>query len=170
MLVSEGIGQDHQYLYECCDKLKAASTTEDKVKWRNMLVWNLARHAISEDLTVKEDLFKLQSFSPASPSFSPPLEQLMADLHHHIEHEKDTDMPLLENAISETESERIAMSFMRTKKLVSTKSHPDAPTSSPLTESLAGLLAAPVDKLRTLMETFPDEETGSAEVDWSQMI
>ena len=52
MLVSQAIGQDHCYLDECYDKLTGASTTEDKVKWRNMLVWNLARHAISEELTV----------------------------------------------------------------------------------------------------------------------
>lgn len=52
MLVSQAIGQDHRYLDECYDKLKAASNTEDKIKWRNMLVWNLARHAISEELTV----------------------------------------------------------------------------------------------------------------------
>ncbi|CZS88539.1 hypothetical protein WAI453_010724 [Rhynchosporium graminicola] len=195
MLVSEAIGQDHHYLDQCYDNLKAASTTEDKTKWRNMLVWNLARHAISEELivypamekhlgekgkeltktdfaqhqAVKEDLFKLQSLSPACSEFPPLLEQLMTDLHHHIEHEKDVDMPLLEKVISQAESEKIALSFMRTKKLVPTKSHPGAPTSNPWTEGLAGLLAAPVDKLRTLMESFPDEETGSAEVDWSQM-
>ncbi|PVH87454.1 hypothetical protein DL98DRAFT_363009, partial [Cadophora sp. DSE1049] len=159
MLVSQAIGQDHRYLDECYDKLKAASSTEDKVKWRNMLVWNLARHAISEELTVypameqhlgergkeltktdfaqhqavKNDLSKLQSLSPADSQFPSLLEQLMDDLHRHIEHEKETDMPLLENAISKIESEKIAMSFMRTKKLVPTKSHPGAPTNSLLT-------------------------------------
>jgi hemerythrin superfamily protein len=52
MLVSEAIGQDHQYLDTCYNNFKSASTTSDKIKWRNMLVWNLARHAISEKLTV----------------------------------------------------------------------------------------------------------------------
>lgn len=52
MLVSEAIGADHRYLDECYENLKAAATTEDKIKWRNMLSWNLARHAISEELTV----------------------------------------------------------------------------------------------------------------------
>lgn len=52
MKVSEALGNDHQYLDYCYEQLKAASTTEDKIKWRNMLSWNLARHAISEELTV----------------------------------------------------------------------------------------------------------------------
>jgi len=94
----------------------------------------------------------------------------MDDLHRHIEHEKETDMPLLESSVSKAESERIALSFMRTKKLVPTKSHPDAPTNSPLTEGLVALLAAPVDKLKTLVQRFPEEETGSADVDWSNLV
>lgn len=75
----------------------------------------------------------------------------MHDLHTHIEHEKNEDMPLLEAKLDRAESEKIAKSFMRTKQFVPTKSHPGAPTSSPLAEGLAGLLAAPVDKLRYVM-------------------
>lgn len=54
--------------------------------------------------------------------------------------------------------------------LVLTKSHPDAPTSSALTETFAGLLAAPVDKLRTMFDSFPKEETKGAEVYWLNML
>ena len=68
-------------------------------------------------------------------------------------------MPRLEAKLPREESEKIAKSFMRTKQFVPTKSHPGAPTSSPLAEGLAGLLAAPIDKLKTLMESFPEEET-----------
>jgi hypothetical protein len=74
-------------------------------------------------------------------------------------------MPRLENAISQEESEKIAKSFARTKMFVPTKSHPDAPTDSVWTEGFAGLLAAPIDKLRTLYESFPQEETKNTEVD-----
>jgi len=52
MRVSEAIGADHRYLDECYENLKAAKITDDKIKWRNMLSWNLARHGISEELTV----------------------------------------------------------------------------------------------------------------------
>lgn len=120
---------------------------------------------------MKKDLYVLQSLSPSDPKFSPLLEQLMHDLHTHIEHEKNEDMPRLESVLSTSESEDIAKQFMRTKQFVPTKSHPDAPTSSPVIEGLAGLLAAPVDKLRTMTDSFPEGEvTGSAEVDWRGML
>ncbi|KAG4435502.1 hypothetical protein IFR05_009001 [Cadophora sp. M221] len=197
MLISQAISQDHRYLDECYDKLKAASTTEDKLKRRNILVWNLARHAISEELTVhpameeylgekweelartdfqhhqavKRDLSKLHSLSPSDAQFPSLLEQIMDNLHRHIEHEKETDIPLLESAISKADSERIALGFMRTKKLVPTKSYRGASKSSPLTEGLVGLLAAPIRELRGLVESFPEEEEmGSEEVDWSGMV
>lgn len=108
--------------------------------------------------------------TPLDPKFAPLLEQLMQDLHTHIEHESTEDMPRLEAAISEAESEKIARSFARTKMFVPTKSHPEAPDGSVLLESLAGLLAAPVDRLRDAFKTFPEEETGGVEVDWKGML
>lgn len=119
---------------------------------------------------VKQDLYTLQSLPPSDPKFSPLLEQLMHDLHTHIEHERDEDMPRLEAKLPKEESEKIAKSFARTKMIVPTKSHPDAPTSSPLTEGLAGLMAASIDKLKAMMESFPEEETGGTEVDWAGML
>lgn len=52
MLVSEALGADHRYLDELYENIKAATSIDDKIKWRNALTWNLARHAISEELTV----------------------------------------------------------------------------------------------------------------------
>lgn len=52
MKVSTAIGNDHDYLDELYENLKNAQTIDDKMKWRNALTWNLARHAISEELTV----------------------------------------------------------------------------------------------------------------------
>lgn len=94
----------------------------------------------------------------------------MHDLHFHIDHEKNEDMPRLEKVLSQSESEAIAKQFIRTKQFVPTKSHPDAPTANPVIEGLAGLLAAPIDKLRTTMESFPEEETGGSEVDWKGLL
>jgi hypothetical protein len=50
--VSEVIGANHQYLDECYKNLKVVDSLGEKIKWRNMLSSNLARHAISEELTV----------------------------------------------------------------------------------------------------------------------
>jgi hypothetical protein len=52
MRISDALGQDHRYLDEIYEKLKVSATLVDKVAWRNQLTWNLARHAIGEELTV----------------------------------------------------------------------------------------------------------------------
>lgn len=126
------------------------------------LIWKIN----ADSSQVKQDLHTLQSLPPSDPKFSPLLEQLMHDLHTHIEHERDEDMPRLEAKLPKEESEKIAKSFARTNMFVPTKSHPGAPTSSVLSEGFAGLLAAPIDRLRDLMESFPEEETAGTEVDW----
>ena len=96
--------------------------------------------------------------TPVDPQFMPLLGTLMDLLHHHIEHEKEEDMPRLESLLSREESEQLAVSFERTKKIVPTKSHPGAPTSYYL-ELLTGLMAAPVDKFMDyLTKDFPDEQ------------
>lgn len=81
----------------------------------------------------------------------------MDNLHHHIEHEKNEDMPRLEGLISRQESEAIARSFQRTKGIVPTRSHPAAPTEF-YAESIVGLLTMPVDRMRDWLRDFPDEK------------
>lgn len=50
--ISEAIGNDHKALDQYADNIKSAQSIEDKTKWRNQLTWALARHAISEELTM----------------------------------------------------------------------------------------------------------------------
>ncbi|RDI78695.1 Vacuolar amino acid transporter 5 [Venturia inaequalis] len=175
--LSEAIGRDHDDFDVCYNEIKRATDDATKIKWRNQLTWNVARHAISEELkwypamekhmgelgkklaeedkeqhmSVKTTLYELQDTPPTSPKFLPLLEQLMDNLHHHIEHEKHEDMPRLEKLLSREESQALAQQFQRTKNFVPTRSHPSAPTSSWAFEGIAALLAAPIDKLRDLM-------------------
>ena len=95
--------------------------------------------------------------TPLDSRFGPLLENLMDNLHHHIEHEKNEDMPRLEGLISRKESERIAKSFQRTKGIVPTRSHPAAPTEF-YAESIVGLLTMPIDRMRDWLRDFPDEK------------
>lgn len=81
----------------------------------------------------------------------------MDNLHHHIEHEKNEDMPRLEGLISRQESEAIARSFQRTKGIIPTRSHPAAPTEF-YAESIVGLLTMPIDRMRDWLRDFPDEK------------
>lgn len=65
-------------------------------------------------------------------------------------------MPRLEGLLPREESEALARSFERTKGIVPTRSHPAAPTEYYL-ENLAGLLAAPIDRLGDWLRDFPTE-------------
>jgi len=105
---------------------------------------------------VKDYLYQIQDMTPTDPKFWPLLDTLMAVLHHHIQHEKDEDMPRLEGLLARAESEALARKFQRTKNITPTRSHPAAPTEYYL-ENLAGLLVAPIDKLRDWMRDFPGE-------------
>lgn len=84
----------------------------------------------------------------------PTLEKLYKDLDEHIKEEEKDDLPALEKALPEGESESIAASFQRTKYFVPTRSHPSAPDRPPF-ETVAGLLAAPLDKLGDIFRKFP---------------
>ena len=95
--------------------------------------------------------------TPLDSRFGPLLDTLMDNLHHHIEHEKNEDMPRLEGLISRQESEAIARSFQRTKGIVPTRSHPAAPTEF-YAESIVGLLTMPIDRMRDWLRDFPDEK------------
>ncbi len=93
--------------------------------------------------------------SPTNPEFLPALENLLKDLHTHIEHEKNEDMPRLEKLLSKEESKSLADAFVRTKQITPTRSHPSAP-NKPYFENFAAMLAAPLDKFTDLMRSFPE--------------
>lgn len=183
MIVMANSISDHRSLDEYYENIKKAEDEGAKVRWRNQFTWTLARHAISEELTlypamekhlgeegvmltktdkeqhqdVKEHLAEIQDMAPSDPKFMPLLDDLMEVLHHHIEHETDEDMPRIEGLLSQEESEALARSFERTKLIVPTRSHPGAPTEFYL-ENLAALMAAPMDKFQDWMRSFPTEE------------
>jgi len=95
--------------------------------------------------------------SPASKDFFPLLDKLLTDLHEHIEHESNEDMPRLEKLLSREESAALARSFERTKMITPTRSHPSAP-NRPWFENVAALLAAPVDRIGDMLRSFPTDE------------
>ena len=50
--ISEAIGNDHADIDTYYENIKNAKDDGEKVRWRNQLTWTLARHAISEELTM----------------------------------------------------------------------------------------------------------------------
>jgi hypothetical protein len=93
---------------------------------------------------------------PENPEFIPTLEALMKDLNQHIQEEENDDLPALESAIQNDESESIAKSFGRTKAFVPSRSHPNAPNKPPF-ETVIGLMTAPIDHLGDIFRKFPDK-------------
>lgn len=85
----------------------------------------------------------------------------MKDLREHVKEEEGDDLPSLERAISGDETAKIARNFERTKMFAPSRSHPSAPDKPPF-ETVAGMLAAPVDRLMDLFRRFPDENTPAA--------
>lgn len=100
--------------------------------------------------------------TPTDPKFWPLLHTLLDALHHHIQHEREEDMPRLEKLLPREESEALARAFQRTKMISPTRSHPSAPTTY-VFESLASMMAAPIDRFRDLvMNDYPTEQDQKA--------
>jgi hypothetical protein len=106
---------------------------------------------------VKELLYEFQGLSPADEKFQSTLESLWSQLSKHIEGEEKDDLPLLENALPEGQGSSITKSFARTKMFTPTRSHPMAPDKPPF-ETVAGLMAAPIDKLGDMFRKFPQSD------------
>jgi hemerythrin superfamily protein len=50
--ISDAIAADHASFDEYADYLRSATDAAEKVRWRNQLTWSVARHALSEELTL----------------------------------------------------------------------------------------------------------------------
>lgn len=50
--ISDAIIHDHKELKEYYQNIKNASDTDEKTRWRNQFVWELARHSIGEEIVV----------------------------------------------------------------------------------------------------------------------
>jgi len=178
--VSDAIKRDHTELKEYYNNILDAKDDDSKIRWQNQFTWELARHSIGEELVVypamekhmreegkqlaqkdrdghnkvKELLYKFQGLSPSDKEFEQTIKSLWDVLGKHIEEEESDDLPKLEKAIPEGNSSQMAKSFERTKMFVPTRSHPSTPDKPPF-ETVAGFMAAPLDKLGDIFRRFP---------------
>ncbi|KAI1619302.1 hemerythrin HHE cation binding domain-containing protein [Exophiala viscosa] len=180
--VSGAIKHDHAELKEYYHKIMQSVDKDTQTRYQNQFTWELARHSIGEELVVypaleqyveggkemaehdraehrevKELLYEFQNMSASDPEFKPTLQRLWATLGKHIEEEESDDLPKLEKALPPGESDSMARSFARTKMFVPTRSHPSAPDRPPF-ETVAGLMAAPIDRLGDLFRKFPKDK------------
>lgn len=79
----------------------------------------------------------------------------MQDLKQHMKEEENDDLPQLEKALSEADSEKLGASFGRTKMFVPSRSHPSAPSKPPY-ETAVGLMMAPIDHVADFFRKWPE--------------
>ncbi|KAF8976143.1 hypothetical protein BGZ46_008502 [Entomortierella lignicola] len=178
--ISEAVKHDHREIENAYNKILSATSEDEKTRWQHQFTWELARHSVGEELVVypamekhltggkemadkdrkehmivKEQLYKFQNLKASDAAFESTLIALWRDLSQHIKEEEEHDLIVLEDALQVKDSESLSNSFKRTKYFVPTRSHPNAPDKPPF-ETVAGLLVAPIDRLKDLFSKFPN--------------
>ncbi|KAF8900693.1 HHE domain-containing protein [Gymnopilus junonius] len=173
----DAVADDHQEMYDYYAQYeKNAGNADLQERWSNQFRWEVARHAVGEELViyplmekhlgargkeladkdrsdhhqVKELLYKLESLTVGTNEHASVLKSVVELLKPHNDSEEQNDLPLLQDAIAN-------------KKFAPTRSHPSAPDKPPF-ETLAGLMAAPLDMLKDSFAKFPTEEEKKAVV------
>jgi hypothetical protein len=82
---------------------------------------------------------------------------LLDDLEHHFQQEESSDLPVLEDELSQADSEALTRSLDRTKMFVPSRAHPLAPSKPPF-ETAVGLLTAPMDRVADIFRKWPYPE------------
>ncbi|KAI6087465.1 hypothetical protein F4821DRAFT_277680 [Hypoxylon rubiginosum] len=173
------IRDDHHELGSCYSHIIDNKNADERTRYRNRFVWELARHSVAEEIivypaiqeylkdgqdrsskdreqhqTIKEQLYRLQGLSADDPDFEPTFRALYSDLQQHVKEEEEHDIPQLEAKLDEVTITQLSKSFERTKHLVPTRSHPLSPQAPPF-ETVAALLSAPIDKVADIFRKFP---------------
>ncbi|KIW90999.1 uncharacterized protein Z519_08782 [Cladophialophora bantiana CBS 173.52] len=179
--VLNAIKHDYAELKEHYENILGAQDTDSKIHWQNQFTCEFAPHSLGEELVVypaterhldqggkemankdrkenlkvKELLYKSQKLSPSDQSFELTIMSLWSELIQHVQGEVFHNLPALEKTSAEGDSQSMASSFGRTKMFGSTRSHPSALDKPPF-ETVAGLMAAPLDKLRDPFRQFSE--------------
>jgi len=182
--LTDNIMQDHREMYHWHDEYTRATGNKDaQERASNQLRWLIARHSVGEELVVyplfekylgeqgktmadsdREDhnlvkhmLYEIESYTAGTDEHTKLLRTIVDTLRKHNDTEENHDLPLLEPKLGK-ESSGFAQKFNRHKGFAPTRPHPGAPDKPPF-ETVAGLLSAPIDKLRDMFDKFPAEES-----------
>ncbi|KAJ3034141.1 hypothetical protein HDV00_005426 [Rhizophlyctis rosea] len=187
--IIDAVIDDHKEIQAYYEQYLAnAGNAHEQQKWANQLAWEVARHSAAEELVLyplleknlpdgkaladkdraqhleaKKDLAQLDKLKAGTQEFDSLIAKTIRDLREHIKEEEQIDLPKIAATLSAEESLKVGNEFQRTKHFVPTRAHPGARDKPPF-ETVAGLLAAPLDKLRDLLKTFPSEEEKKAAV------
>ncbi|KAJ2916178.1 hypothetical protein MD484_g4259, partial [Candolleomyces efflorescens] len=184
----DAVVDDHREMYEYYEQyVKNAGKPDAQQRWANQLFWEIARHAVGEEIViyplmekhlgpkgleladqdrdehqfVKEQLYRLEGMSAGTTEYDQLLKTVMDHLHQHNDSEEQKDLPLLFEKLGAEGAATAAASFKKTKGFAPTHPHPSAPNKPPF-ETLVSLMTAPVDKLRDAFAQFPTPEEKAA--------
>ncbi|KAI0901583.1 hypothetical protein F4806DRAFT_490059 [Annulohypoxylon nitens] len=176
------IKHDHQELRAYEPHIITNENSDERIRYRNIFVWELARYLIGEEIvvypamekhlndgrdvaskdrnqhqTLKEQLYKFQSLEADDPEFEPTFRSLLSNLQRHAKEEEEHNLPQLESQLDNDSLLKLSKSFERIKFLAPTRSHPSAPNVPPF-ETAAALLSAPIDKIADIFRKFPKQD------------
>jgi hypothetical protein len=108
-------------------------------------------------IQIKEQLKTFQHTHPSNPQFIPIIKALMVDVSRCIDDEETNDLMKLEESLNEKDSNSLAKSFVRTKALVPSRSHPKIPKGPPLGTAF-GLVTTPIDQIADMFRRWPHRD------------
>ncbi|CRL18026.1 unnamed protein product [Penicillium camemberti] len=181
--ISEAIKDDHRRLESYYNIIVNSEDEDEQTRFQNQFTWELARHAVAEELVVfpalekvrsdgkekidddrrehsalKEMLYVFQDLNSSDPRFFPTITMLMEGLARHMRDEEANDLVILEETLTSDESEELGETLSRTKMFLPSRSHL-YDLDNPRFETVADLITAPLDRLQDLFRKWPEEES-----------
>jgi hypothetical protein len=177
------IKQDHDNIIKIYQQMKHYRDTEnlkEANKWRNLLVYEVARHSVTEEvvwypeiesvmgkeladhnrkehLLIKERLSGIDSLPIADVALIPKVEDMLAVFKSHAHEEEQNELPKFRENVGDERMLSLGKSFALNKRVANTHPHTMSPDKGGMFERIAGLIAQPLDRLQDMMRSFPTE-------------
>ncbi|WP_433217609.1 hemerythrin domain-containing protein [Dactylosporangium sp. CS-047395] len=107
----DGDGDRQLLLDECAARLTAHSHAEEQKVYTELPSPEEAHHGADEHHEAERLLHDLQRISPEGPDFEEKLEEFIAAVRHHVEHEETVLLPELRESVSPERLEELGAAF-----------------------------------------------------------
>jgi hemerythrin superfamily protein len=107
---------------------------------------DLAEHSVEEHQEMKDTLHELQGMDATDPAYGQRVQELIAEVRHHVEEEEGELFPKLRQAVGEDRIMELGQQLATAKKMAPTQPHPKAPNTPPANK-VAGPIAGAVDRI-----------------------
>ncbi|MFI5908959.1 hemerythrin domain-containing protein [Dactylosporangium sp. NPDC051541] len=104
-------GDRQLLLDECAARLTAHSHAEEQQVYPHLPSADEAHHGADEHHEAERLLHDLQRISPEGPDFDDKLEEFIAAVRHHVEHEEAVLLPELREALSPERLDELGTAF-----------------------------------------------------------